>query len=321
MKLFVKILLLTLLTQPFLASYAEEIPKPSYFDKRIRTAVYNADQVYRVAAKIGYASYLQFWEGEKLESYFTGDASGWDVGSNGSIVAFKPTVKNPTTNFVIITNKGLVYNVLFDLKTRKTQGHIIGLRFQYPNEKREKVLKEKEEKREEWKKKKKREQLDNLALKAKYLDFNERKKIIAFNERKRKREEAEHIKTLQAKALARAELTKERRRKEVERINKERKAERKKAELDPNKQPYKNYKYVAAGDDNLRPTVMFDNGRFTFMRFREGGEWPAVFRVRKGKEYLVNSTVREGGWLVLPRLSSAWRIRLDEDKLCIKKQG
>ena len=42
----------------------------------------------RVAAKIGYASYLQLWDDEKLESYFTGDAGGWDIASHGSVIAF-----------------------------------------------------------------------------------------------------------------------------------------------------------------------------------------------------------------------------------------
>ena len=44
-----------LLVMALLGSFAnaEEIPKSSGFDKRIRTSVYNPDQVYRVAARVG----------------------------------------------------------------------------------------------------------------------------------------------------------------------------------------------------------------------------------------------------------------------------
>ena len=118
---------------------AEMIPLKGVADKRIRTATYDQDQVYRIAAKIGYASYIQFWEGEKMVSFFTGDKDGWEVGTHGTLTAFKPKVKHPTTNFVILTNKGRVYNIMFDLNRRKTKGHIIGLRFLYPEEEQKKT--------------------------------------------------------------------------------------------------------------------------------------------------------------------------------------
>ena len=372
---------------------AEEVPHGSELDNRLRTSVYNPDQVYRVAAKIGYASYLQFWEGEKLESYFTGDAGGWDVGSHGSVIAFKPLVKNPTTNFIIITNKGRVYNLIFDLKTKATNGHMIGLRFSYPEEEREKQALKKSAQRDEYLAKKKAqesEQLkaerllaDELALKLekaqrkreeaiakaekkKKLDrlesdlrrralkqeqheeklallslqeqlfsFEQLKKQAAYDERKRQRDEAMQIARQEQEALDRMQARLEAKRLRIKRLKEEADNEaqkaldrrerqlaeaKKKAAIDPDQQPYKNFKYLAAGEGDLRPLEMFDNGRFTFIKFQEHIQLPAVFRVRNGKESLVNSSMKDG-WMVIQNLSNEWKVRLDDEFICVKRVG
>lgn len=372
---------------------AEEVPHGSELDNRLRTSVYNPDQVYRVAAKIGYASYLQFWEGEKLESYFTGDAGGWDVGSHGSIIAFKPLVKNPTTNFIIITNKGRVYNLIFDLKTKATNGHMIGLRFSYPEEEREKQALKKSAQRDEYLAKKKAqesEQLkaerllaDELALKLekaqrkreeaiakaekkKKLDrlesdlrrralkqeqheeklallslqeqlfsFEQLKKQAAYDERKRQRDEAMQIARQEQEALDRMQARLEAKRLRIKRLKAEADSEaqkaldrrerqlaeaKKKAAIDPDQQSYKNFKYLAAGEGDLRPLEMFDNGRFTFIKFQEHIQLPAVFRVRNGKESLVNSSMKDG-WMVIQNLSNEWKVRLDDEFICVKRVG
>lgn len=372
---------------------AEEVPHGSELDNRLRTSVYNPDQVYRVAAKIGYASYLQFWEGEKLESYFTGDAGGWDVGSHGSVIAFKPLVKNPTTNFIIITNKGRVYNLIFDLKTKATNGHMIGLRFSYPEEEREKQALKKSAQRDEYLAKKKAqesEQLkaerllaDELALKLekaqrkreeaiakaekkKKLDrlesdlrrralkqeqheeklallslqeqlfsFEQLKKQAAYDERKRQRDEAMQIARQEQEALDLMEARLEAKRLRIKRLKEEADNEaqkaldrrerqlaeaKKKAAIDPDQQPYKNFKYLAAGEGDLRPLEMFDNGRFTFIKFQEHIQLPAVFRVRNGKESLVNSSMKDG-WMVIQNLSNEWKVRLDDEFICVKRVG
>lgn len=379
---------------------AEEIPTGSDFDNRIRTSVYNPDQVYRVSARIGYASYLQFWEGEKLASYFTGDEDGWDVGSHGSIVAFKPLVKNPTTNFIVLTNKGRVYNLIFDLKREVTKGHVIGLRFKYPEEERElnaqKKLMEREAylanrkarnaeelkaerllareyefkqekarikqeaakakaekkaklarleadlKRRALKQERHEEKLILLSLQEQFFSFEQEKKKAAYNERKRRRDEIMQIARQEQEELDRAEARLEAKRLRNKRLKleaeeeAERKRERaeaalerqekklalakKKAAISPHQQSYKNDKYVAAGEGNLRPVEMFDNGRFTFIRFSEHIQLPAVFRVRNGKETLVNSSMKDG-WMVIQSLSSEWKVRLDDEFICIKKSG
>ena len=384
-----------LLVMALLGSFAnaEEIPKSSGFDKRIRTSVYNPDQVYRVAARIGYASYLQFWEGEKLESYFTGDSGGWSVGSHGSVVAFKPLVKNPTTNFIVVSNKGRVYNLIFDLKTKDTKGHVIGLRFKYPDDEREKLFQEKSADRDEYLAKKKvqaqeelkaerllaneyalkqekaarkreeikakaekqkkldrlesdlrrralkqennEEKLALLSLQEQFFSFDQTKKQAAFDERKRQRDETMQIARQEQEALDRMEARLEAKRVRIKRLKREASKEaeealerqerrlakaKKNAAIDPRQQSYKNDNYLAAGSGDLRPTEMFDNGRFTFIKFQEDIQLPAVFRVRNGQETLVNSSMKDG-WMVIQNLSTEWKVRLDDEFICIKKSG
>lgn len=389
MKLLVNVLFIMLFTSSVL--YAEKIPDLSSSDPRIRSAVYDTNQVYRVAARIGYASYLQFWEGETLESYFTGDSDGWDVGNHGAVVAFKPRVKNPSTNFIIVTNKGRVYNLVFDLKTKVTKGHVIGLRFQYPEEERkklaakkqaeraeyearkkarlaeqlkaerllademalklEKAEKQRQAQREEAERKKKvaqleqdlrrralrqekhEEQLALLSLQEQLFNFEQVKRQAAFDERKRQRDEAMEIARQEHAAIEREMALVDAKRARVKRLRQEAAQEaeaarvRKEAELarqrkasatDPAKQRYRNYHYLAAGDGDLRPVEMFDNGRFTFIRFKQHIELPAVFRVRNGQETLVNSSMHEG-WLVVQNLSREWKVRLDDEFICIRK--
>jgi type IV secretion system protein VirB9 len=65
---------------------------------------------------------------------------------------------------------------------------------------------------------------------------------------------------------------------------------------------------------------MFDNGRFTFIKFDENTPLPAVFRVRNGKETLVNSSMSKG-WMIVQNVSNEWKVRLDGEYVCVKKMG
>lgn len=89
------------------------------------------------------------------------------------------------------------------------------------------------------------------------------------------------------------------------------------AAMNPHLQEHRNLQYAGAGSEALRPYTLFDNGRYTFIKFRESAEWPAIFHVRGDAETLVNPTVRDN-WLILPMVSKFWRLRLGEDVLCIK---
>lgn len=71
-----------------------------------------------------------------------------------------------------------------------------------------------------------------------------------------------------------------------------------------------NYKY--RGDNGVKPTKAWDNGRFTFLKFAHAGELPTVYRLIDDKtEVLVNSHI-EKDTLVIHETGSTYRLRLGD---------
>lgn len=104
-------------------AYAEDMGTSSLLDRRIQTAVYNPDQVYRLQTAIGRSSLIQFPVGETVNDpqglMASGDPAAWELGVNeaGSQIVIKPmTDKDPDTNWIISTNK---HTYLIELKLMK----------------------------------------------------------------------------------------------------------------------------------------------------------------------------------------------------------
>lgn len=74
----------------------------------------------------------------------------------------------------------------------------------------------------------------------------------------------------------------------------------------------KNYNYsmeIGADSEEISPTEAYDDGRFTYLRFPNNREVPAVFAVSgTGQEYTVNSHM-DGDRLVVHQLSGAFMLR------------
>jgi type IV secretion system protein VirB9 len=82
-----------------------------------------------------------------------------------------------------------------------------------------------------------------------------------------------------------------------------------------------NFKYTYSGTTNLRPTQIFDNGKFTYFQFADINRTPAIFVVDDhGNESLVNFH-KEGDYLVIHRLSRQFTLRDGEDVTCIFNEG
>lgn len=76
--------------------------------------------------------------------------------------------------------------------------------------------------------------------------------------------------------------------------------------------PVKNYEYsmeIGLDSDEIAPTEAYDDGRFTYLRFPNNREIPAVFAISgTGQEYTVNSHM-DGDKLVIHQLSGAFMLR------------
>ena len=60
-----------------------------------------------------------------------------------------------------------------------------------------------------------------------------------------------------------------------------------------------NWNYYACGTREIRPSEIFDDGRFTYMRFPGGQEIPAVFMINAdGSESIVNGAMRDDRFVV-----------------------
>jgi type IV secretion system protein VirB9 len=60
-----------------------------------------------------------------------------------------------------------------------------------------------------------------------------------------------------------------------------------------------NWNYYACGTREIRPSEIFDDGRFTYMRFPGGQEIPAIFMINAdGSESIVNGAMRDDRYVV-----------------------
>jgi len=86
---------------------AEIVPTRGTLDGRIRSAPYDADQVYRLRGFIGYQIDLQFEPGEKFVGIGAGDMEGLSYFGQDNHLFLKPKAANVATNLTVITNRRL----------------------------------------------------------------------------------------------------------------------------------------------------------------------------------------------------------------------
>lgn len=91
--------------------------------------------------------------------------------------------------------------------------------------------------------------------------------------------------------------------------------------LDVQSAAQQNHNYWGRGDKTLAPSEMFDNGRFTFLRYSNSKDLPAVFRVNTdGSEAAVNSHI-DGDTLVIHETARHFVLRLGKSVLGIENRS
>lgn len=92
---------------------------------------------------------------------------------------------------------------------------------------------------------------------------------------------------------------------------------RRHAEVRARENRAKDFDYVAAGDQSLRPASVYDDGVATYFKFSPGAPRPAIFRVDPaGRESVVNVRATNDGFIV-DSISERWTIRRGERELCV----
>lgn len=107
---------------------------PVTTDSRIRTLVYNPNEVYELKFYYNYQSFIEFSEDEEIEMISIGEAFAWRLTPAGKRLFIRPLEIAAHTNMTIITNKRTYH---FDIKSDQFDGRadenlVYTVRFFYP---------------------------------------------------------------------------------------------------------------------------------------------------------------------------------------------
>ncbi|MEO8313374.1 MAG: TrbG/VirB9 family P-type conjugative transfer protein [Pseudomonadota bacterium] len=117
------------------ASRAELAPAPGLTDGRVRTALYAADEVYRIAGFVGYEIHVEFEPGETFIGLAAGDLDGLGFSTVENDLFLKPKAANVGTNLTVITSRRRYHFDYTASSKRPAAGAIdliYSLRFIYP---------------------------------------------------------------------------------------------------------------------------------------------------------------------------------------------
>ena len=74
-------------------------------DNRIKTYVYNPNEVYLLVLHYGFQSQIEFAKNEEIQNIVMGDSYVWKINPLENRLFIRPLEKNSRTNLTIITNK------------------------------------------------------------------------------------------------------------------------------------------------------------------------------------------------------------------------
>jgi len=118
----------------FAVSFSSFAQTPITTDSRIRTLVYNPNEVYELKFYYNYQSFIEFAEDEEIEMISIGEAFAWRLTPAGKRLFVRPLEIAAHTNMTIITNKRTYH---FDIRSDEFNGKadedlVYTVRFFYP---------------------------------------------------------------------------------------------------------------------------------------------------------------------------------------------
>ena len=111
---------------------AEATPRGGSTDARIRTAVYDADQVYTIETDLLHSTTITLGPGERFAAVVVGDTESFQVDpipELGHVLTIKPHVAGAATNMTVVTD-ARTYN--FHLREGRSSAQFFEVRFAYP---------------------------------------------------------------------------------------------------------------------------------------------------------------------------------------------
>lgn len=113
---------------------AEREARPAQLDHRVRTVMYQPDEVYKFTGHYGFQSAIEFATDETIQTISMGDSTAWMLQPAGNRLFLKPVDQGATTNMTLITDKR---TYLIELHAREAQAiddedMVFIMRFLYP---------------------------------------------------------------------------------------------------------------------------------------------------------------------------------------------
>ncbi len=113
----------------------ETVPVRGVVDSRVRTAMYDSDEVYRIQGYVGFEIDLQFEAGESFVGIGSGDIEALSFVSQDNHLFIKPKATKVSTNLTVLTTRR-PYQILYTASNvRPKSGDpdvIFAVRFTYP---------------------------------------------------------------------------------------------------------------------------------------------------------------------------------------------
>lgn len=140
---FLSAAILFLLVSVFVANNVAaqvQFSQPVVSDSRVKTFVYNPNDIYRIYTHYGYQSNIEFGEKERIRTISVGDRVSWQIIPSRNRLFIRPLEHGAQTNMTIITNERAYQ---FDLQSsedrilKPTDELVYVARFYYPDEETE----------------------------------------------------------------------------------------------------------------------------------------------------------------------------------------
>ncbi|MDR2760640.1 MAG: TrbG/VirB9 family P-type conjugative transfer protein [Rickettsiales bacterium] len=108
---------------------------PTTIDSRIKTIIYNPNEIIELTFHYGFQSFIELEEDEEIDIISLGESFPWKITPVGKRLFIRPLQINTNTNMTLITNKR---TYMFQLKSDSYEGKgdeelIYSVRFFYPS--------------------------------------------------------------------------------------------------------------------------------------------------------------------------------------------
>ena len=111
--------------------------EPITMDSRVKTYIYNPNEVFPIVLHYGYHSHIDFPKSEFIKNIIVGNPSDWEITNRGNRIFLQTYSKSAHTNMTIITSKRTYeFDLLAKGDLKETDYDLAyAIRFYYPEEK------------------------------------------------------------------------------------------------------------------------------------------------------------------------------------------